>query len=136
MATAPGLHAAFTKLAALVSDEMIGVVDCTSMATSCVAETWAEFVAVKATEYWPTCDVVGDQLNTPVLGLKLESGGRLATDRTTVRPAGSLAETVNVTNPPGVMVCRPGTVSAGGAGVNVTEACTAMAWYVALTVTD
>jgi len=55
--TAPGLHPVFTKLAALVSDEMTGVLDWTSMATSSVADTCAELVAVNATEYWPTCDV-------------------------------------------------------------------------------
>ena len=136
VATAPGLQPAFTKLAALARDEMIGVVDRTSMATSSVAETRAVLVAVKATEYWPTWDVVGVQLNTPVLGLKLESGGRLATERVTVRPAGSVAETVNVTALPGTTVWSPGTVSTGGAGVKVTKACTATPWNVAPTVTD
>ena len=106
------------------------------MDTSSVAETCAVLLAVNATEYWPTWDVVGVQLNTPVLGLKLESGGRLATDRVTVRPAGSVADTVNATCPPGTMVWSPGTLSTGGAGVKVTEACTATPWNVALTVTD
>jgi len=51
--TAPGLHPVSTKLAALASAEMTGVVDWTSMATFSVAETSAELVAVNATEYWP-----------------------------------------------------------------------------------
>lgn len=125
VATAPGLHPVSAKLAALASAETTGVVDCTSITTLCVAETCAVLVAVKGTEYRPAWDVWGVQLNTPVLGLKLESGGRLATDRVTASPAGSVAETVNVTVRPGTTVWLAGSVSTGGAGVRVTEACTA-----------
>jgi len=60
-----------------------------------------------------------------VLGLKLEFGGRLETERLTVSPAGSVAETVNVTPRPGATAWTPGTVSTGGAGVRVTVACRA-----------
>jgi len=75
-------------------------------------------------------------LNTPVLGLKLESGGRLETERRTASPAGSFAETVNVTARPGTTVWSPGTVSTGGAGVKVTVAWTETLRKLAVTVTD
>ena len=135
VASAPGLHPVPTKLAAFVSEEITGVLDWTSMVVSCVAETCALLVAVNDTEYWPTWDVCGVQLNTPVLGLKLESGGRLETDRVTASPAGSVADTVKVTLRPGTTVWSPGRVSTGGAGVKVTEACTATPWKLAPTLT-